>query len=129
MIASNHEWRQFKNSLMQAVTLLCAVLVVTPLVLVFYHLIKLGFSSINFAFFTQLPRAAGEPNSGMGNAIVGSFILLGQAAAVGVPIGVLGGVFLSEYGSKNINGFIRFAADILNGVPSIVWGLVVYGLI
>jgi len=129
MTAPNHQWREFKNTLMQVVTLVCAFLVVTPLVLVFYHLIRLGFTSINLAFFTQLPRAVGETGGGMANAIAGTFILLGQAAALGVPVGVLGGVFLSEYGWKNINSFLRFAADIMNGVPSIVWGLVVYSLV
>lgn len=129
MTAPNHQWRQFTNALMQTAALVCAVLVVAPLVLVFYHLIRLGFSSINLAFFTQLPKAVGEVGGGMGNAIVGTFILLGQAALLGVPVGVLGGVFLSEYGSASINSGIRFTADILNGVPSIVWGLVVYALV
>jgi len=129
MTASNHSLRQFKNVLMQIITFTCAVLVVAPLVLVFYHLIKLGFSSINWAFFTQLPKAAGETGGGMGNAIVGTFVLLGQAAVLGVPVGVLGGIFLSEYGSAKINIWIRFAADILNGVPSITWGLIVYALV
>src|SRR5208283_5436839 len=117
------------NALMQAVTCLCAVLVVTPLVLVFYHLVKEGFSSINWAFFTELPKPVGESGGGMANAIVGTFILLGQAAVLGVPIGVLGGVYLSEYGSSHLNWCIRFAADVLNGVPSITWGVVVYALI
>jgi phosphate transport system permease protein len=129
MTAPNHRLRQFKNVLMQIITFTCAVLVVTPLVLVFFHLIKLGFSSINWAFFTQLPKAAGETGGGMGNAIVGTFVLLGQAAVLGVPVGVLGGIFLSEYGSTKVNMWIRFAADILNGVPSITWGLVVYTLV
>jgi phosphate transport system permease protein len=114
---------------MQAVACTCAVLVIMPLVLVFYHLVRLGFTSINWAFFTQLPRAVGETGGGMGNAIGGTFILLAEAAVIGVPIGVLGGVFLSEYGSQNVNWWIRFGADILNGVPSIVWGLVVYVLV
>jgi phosphate transport system permease protein len=127
--AANHQQRQLKDALMQIGACACAIIVVTPLVLIFYHLVKLGFSSINWAFFTQLPKAVGETGGGMGNAIMGTFILLGQAAVIGVPIGVLGGVFLSEYGSKNINQWIRFAADILNGVPSIVWGLVVYALV
>src|SRR5271155_44071 len=129
MTAPNHNWRQFKSGLMQVGTFVCAILVVTPLVLVFYHLIKLGFSSINLAFFTQLPKAVGESGGGMGNAIAGTFILLGQAAVVGVPVGVLGGVFLSEYGTSKLNWWIRFAADILNGVPSITWGIVVYALL
>jgi phosphate transport system permease protein len=128
MTAPNHNWRKFKNAFMQTLTLACAILVVMPLLLVFYHLIKEGFSSINLAFFTQLPKAVGEVGGGMGNAIVGTFILLGQAAIIGVPVGVLGGVFLSEYGGTKLNWAIRFAADILNGVPSITWGIVVYAL-
>ena len=128
MTAPNHNWRQFKNRLMQVVTLTCAVLVVAPLILVFYHLVTEGFSSINLAFFTQLPKALGEKGGGMANAIVGTFILIGEAALVGVPIGVLGGVYLSEYGGSKFNWSVRFAADILNGVPSITWGVVVYGL-
>ncbi|HTX21130.1 MAG TPA: phosphate ABC transporter permease PstA [Candidatus Aquilonibacter sp.] len=128
MTAPNHSWRQFKDVLMQAVTLACAILVVTPLLLVFYYLIKNGFSSLNWAFFTKLPATVGEKGGGMANAIVGTFILLAQAAVVGVPVGVLGGVFLSEYGGTKLNWWIRFAADILNGVPSINWGIVVWAL-
>jgi phosphate transport system permease protein len=127
--APNHNWRKCKNELIQAATFACAILVVTPLLLVFYHLIKEGFTSINWAFFTQLPKAVGESGGGMGNAIAGTFTLLGQAAVIGVPIGVLGGVFLSEYGSSKLNWCIRFGADILNGVPSITWGIVVYALL
>jgi phosphate transport system permease protein len=128
MTVSNHNWRKFKNVFMQTLTFVCAILVVLPLVLVFYHLIKEGFTSINLAFFTQLPKPVGETGGGMGNAISGTFILLAQAAVIGVPIGVLGGVFLSEYGGTKLNWWIRFAADILNGVPSITWGIVVFAL-
>jgi phosphate transport system permease protein len=129
MTAPNHRWRNFKNVLMQIIAFSCAILVVTPLVLVFYHLAKLGFSSINVTFFTQLPKPVGETGGGMANAIGGTFILLAQAAVIGVPVGVLGGVFLSEYGGTKLNWWIRFAADILNGVPSITWGIVVYALL
>ncbi len=129
MTVSNHHWRRFKNGFMQTLTCACAMLVVTPLVLVFYHLLHEGFTSLNWAFFTQLPKAVGETGGGMANAIAGTFILLGQAALVGVPVGVLGGVFLSEYGSSRLNWAIRFAADTLNGVPSITWGIVVYALV
>jgi phosphate transport system permease protein len=128
MTVSNHNWRKFKNAFMQTLTFVCAILVVLPLVLVFYHLIKEGFTSINWAFFTQIPKPVGETGGGMGNAILGTFILLAQAAVIGVPIGVLGGVFLSEYGGTKLNWWIRFAADILNGVPSITWGIVVFAL-
>jgi phosphate transport system permease protein len=128
MTAPNHKWRQCKDVLMQIITSACAVLVVTPLVLVFYHLIKEGVSSLNLDFFTHLPKALGDKGGGMANAIVGTFVLIVQAAIVGVPVGVLGGVYLSEYGGSKFNWWIRFAADILNGVPSITWGVVVYGL-
>ena len=129
MIAQNHKWRQFKNAFMQSLTCVCAILVVTPLVLVFYHLLSQGFSAINWDFFTQLPKPTGEEGGGMGNAIVGTFILLGQAALIGVPVGVLGGIYLSEYSSSRLSWWIRFTADTLNGVPSITWGIVVYALL
>jgi phosphate transport system permease protein len=129
MTAPNHNWRNFKNAFMQVLTFVCAILVVTPLVLVFYHLIKEGLGSLNWAFFTQIPKAVGEKGGGMANAIVGTFVLIGQAALIGVPVGVLGGVYLSEYGGTKFNWGIRFAADILNGVPSITWGIVVYALL
>jgi phosphate transport system permease protein len=129
MTAPNHSWRNFKNGSMQTLAFVCAILVVTPLILVFYHLVRQGFTSINWDFFTQLPKPVGESGGGMGNAIVGTFVLLAQAAVIGVPVGVLGGVFLSEYGGTKLNWWIRFAADILNGVPSINWGIVVWGLL
>jgi phosphate transport system permease protein len=128
MTVSNHRWRKFKNAFMQMLTFVCAILVVMPLVLIFYHVIHEGFSSINWAFFTQLPPGPGEAGGGMANAIVGTLLLLVLAPLIGVPVGVLGGVFLSEYGGTKLNWGIRFAADVLNGVPSITWGIVVYAL-
>ncbi len=129
MTAPNHRRRRFKNALMQALTCACAVLVALPLLLVFGYLLKSGIGAVNWQFFTQLPAPPGETGGGMANAIVGTFELLGLAALVGVPVGVLGGVFLSEYGHSRLNWWIRFTADVLNGVPSIIWGMVVYGLI
>ena len=113
---------------MQIFTFVCAVIVVTPLLLIYFHLAKYGLGSINWAFFTKLPKAVGEPGGGMVNAIVGSLILLAQAVVIGVPVGVLGGVYLSEYGGTKFNWGVRFTADVINGVPSITWGVVVYGL-
>ncbi len=104
-------------------------MVILPLALVLFRLVRLGASSLDWAFLTQLPKPAGEPGGGMANAIVGSLILIGLAALVGVPVGVLGGVYLSEYASDRLNRSVRFAADILNGTPSIVWGIVVYALV
>ena len=129
MGTAHHRWRKFKNASMQALTCLCALLVVVPLALIFYHVLRSGVGSVNWAFFTQLPKPVGEAGGGMANAIFGTFELLGLAALLGVPVGVLGGVFLSEYGSARLNWAVRFAADVLNGVPSIIWGMVVYALV
>src|SRR5213083_657355 len=128
MNAPNHRWRKCKNALMQALTLLCGLLVIAPLGLIFFHLVRSGAGAVSWDFFTQLPQPVGEPGGGMANAIVGTFVLLGLAALIGVPVGVLGGVYLSEYGFSKLNWWIRFGADILNGVPAIIW-IVVYALV
>ena len=129
MTASNHSWRNVKNHIMQVVAFACAVLVILPLLLIFFHLVRLGASSINWAFFTELPKPVGEAGGGMANAIAGTFILIAQASLIGVPVGVLGGVFLSEYQHRRLNWWVRFTADVVNGVPSITWGMVVYALV
>jgi len=126
---NHHRWRKSFNALMQIVTCCCALLVVVPLCLVFYHVLKSGLGAVNWAFFTQLPKPVGESGGGMANAVVGTFELLGLAAVMGVPVGVLGGIYLSEYGTQRLNWAIRFGADVLNGVPSIIWGMVVYALV
>jgi phosphate transport system permease protein len=89
----------------------------------------MGASSVNLDFFTHLPASPGEPGGGMANAIVGTLVLLGLACLIGVPTGVLGGVYLSEFGAPRVNWTIRFLCDILNGVPSIIWGIVINGLL
>ena len=127
--ADKHSWRKAKNALVSAATFLSAIVVITPLGLVFFHLLVNGASSVNWAFFTQLPKPVGVIGGGMVNAIVGSLELLGLASVIGIPIGVLGGVYLAEYGSVRGNSMVRFIADVLNGVPSITWGVVVYGLV
>jgi phosphate transport system permease protein len=125
---NNHRWRKTKSALASAISFLSAVLVIAPLALIFFHLIRNGASSVNWAFFTELPKPVGVVGGGMANAIVGSFELLGLASLIGIPIGVLGGVYLAEYGTTRGNWALRFIADVLNGVPSITWGVVVYGL-
>jgi len=124
-----HTWRKIKSALVSAGTFLSALLVIAPLGLVFFHLLVNGASSINWDFFTQLPKPVGALGGGMVNAIVGTLELLALASIIGVPIGVLGGVYLAEYGSARGNSMLRFIADVLNGVPSITWGVVVYGLV
>jgi phosphate transport system permease protein len=127
--SDHHTWRKFKSALASTTAFVSAVLVITPLGLVFFHLVVNGASSLNWDFFTKLPAPVGAVGGGMVNAIVGSLELLAFAAAIGIPVGVLGGVYLAEYGSARINSVLRFLADVLNGVPSITWGVVVYGLV
>jgi phosphate transport system permease protein len=127
--AHHHTWRKIKSALASGIAFVSAVLVITPLGLVFFHLLYNGASSVNWDFFTKLPAPVGAVGGGMVNAIVGSLELLALAGIIGIPIGVLGGVYLAEYGSARLNSLLRFLADVLNGVPSITWGVVVYGLI
>ncbi len=127
--SDHHTWRKFKSALASTTAFVSAVLVITPLGLVFFHLVVNGASSLNWDFLTKLPGPVGAVGGGMVNAIVGSLELLALAGAIGIPVGVLGGVYLAEYGSARINSVLRFLADVLNGVPSITWGVVVYGLV
>jgi phosphate transport system permease protein len=127
--AHNHTWRKIKSALASGIACVSAVLVITPLALVFVYLLINGAGSVNWDFFTKLPAPVGALGGGMVNAIVGSLELLALAGAIGIPVGVLGGVYLAEYGSARINSVLRFLADVLNGVPSITWGVVVYGLV
>jgi phosphate transport system permease protein len=124
-----HIWRKIKSGLVSVGTFVSALLVIAPLGLVFSYLLVKGMGSVNWSFFTQLPKPVGAVGGGMANAIVGSLELLALGSAIGVPIGVLGGVYLAEYGSARGNSMLRFIADVLNGVPSITWGVVVYGLV
>jgi phosphate transport system permease protein len=127
--ADNHTWRKIKSALASTIAFVSAILVIAPLGLVFFHLLVNGAGSVNWDFFTKLPAPVGAVGGGMANAIVGSLKLLALASVIGIPIGVLGGVYLAEYGSAWINSILRFLADVLNGIPSITWGVVVYGLI
>ena len=110
--------------------ILATTLVIVPLVAIFVYLLIKGASSLNLAFFTQNPVSEGESGGGMANAIVGSGVLLGIASAIGVPIGIGAGIYLAEFGrGTKLANAIRFTADVLNGVPSIVMGLAAYSLI
>jgi len=103
---------------------------VAPLVAIFIYLIYKGASSLNLALFTEIPKPVGEVGGGMANAIAGSAILLGVGSLIGIPIGISGGIFLAEFGrGTRLANAIRFTADVLNGVPSIVMGIAVYSLI
>ncbi|HZQ23728.1 MAG TPA: phosphate ABC transporter permease PstA [Terriglobales bacterium] len=122
-------WRRFVDRLMTGVAALTVLLVLTPLVAVFGYLVYKGIGSINWAFLTQTPKPVGEAGGGMANAIAGSVLILAIASAIGVPIGIGAGVYLSEYGRNRFGDFVRFTSDVLNGVPSIVIGIVAYAIV
>ena len=122
--------RTATDGLATGLAVLSTLIVVVPLVAIFVYLVLKGASSLNLAFFTQIPKPEGEVGGGMANAIVGSGVLLGLASLMGVPIGIAGGIFLAEFGrGTKLANAVRFTADVLNGVPSIVMGVAVYALV
>jgi len=122
-------WRRLTDHTMTALAVLTVVIVLAPLVAIFGYLVFKGVVSLNWAFLTQLPKPEGEPGGGMANAIVGSILILAIASVIGVPFGVGAGVYLAEFGRNRLGSFIRFTADVLNGVPSIVIGIVGWGIL
>jgi phosphate transport system permease protein len=128
--AYNRISRQWADYAATGLSVLSTILVVAPLVAIFIYLIYKGASSLNLAFFTQIPKPVGEPGGGMANAIFGSGLLLLIGSVLGVPIGIASGIFLAEFGrGTRLANAVRFTADVLNGVPSIVMGISVYSLI
>jgi phosphate transport system permease protein len=110
--------------------ILATILVIVPLAVIFAELIYKGVSSLNWDFFTKVPAPEGESGGGMANAIVGSAVLLGLASLIGIPVGIGSGVYLAEFGrGTKLANAVRFTADVLNGVPSIVMGVTAYALI
>ena len=109
---------------------LSTIVVIAPLVAILTYLLYKGASSLNLAFFTHIPAPVGEPGGGMANAIAGSGIVLALASLMGIPVGIAAGVYLAEFGrGKFLGSTVRFTADVLNGVPSIVMGISIYSLI
>jgi phosphate transport system permease protein len=121
--------RKAVNAVMLSLSGLCTLVVVSVLFFILGYLLYHGISSLNLAFFTQLPKPSGEIGGGMANAILGSAKVLLVATLIGVPIGFLSGVYLAEYSNKSFAFFIRYTVDLLNGVPSIVIGIVAYALL
>jgi phosphate transport system permease protein len=116
--------RRLTDHAMTGVAVLTVILVLAPLIAIFGYLMYRGIGSINWAFLTQTPKPVGEPGGGMANAIVGSAFILGIASLIGVPFGIGAGIYLAEFGRNRFGSAIRFTADVLNGVPSIVIGIV-----
>ena len=121
--------RRVTDHAMTGVAILTVLLVLAPLVAIFGYLMYRGLGSINWAFLTQTPKPVGEPGGGMANAIVGSIFILGIASLIGVPFGVGAGIYLAEFGRNRFGSAIRFTADVLNGVPSIVIGIVGWSIL
>lgn len=121
--------RRLTDRAMTSVAILTVLLVLAPLIAIFGYLVYRGIGSINWAFLTQLPKPVGETGGGMANAIVGSIFILGIASLIGVPLGVGAGIYLAEFGRNRFGSLIRFTADVLNGVPSIVIGIVGYSIV
>jgi phosphate transport system permease protein len=126
----NNNLRNATNYFVSGLSILATVAVIIPLVAILFYLVYKGASSLNLAFFTKAPAPVGEPGGGMANSIVGSGIILGLASLMGIPIGIAAGVYLAEFGrGKPFATAVRFTADVLNGVPSIVMGISAYSLI
>ncbi len=122
-------WRRAKNLFATWFAIAAAVLVILPLLAIFVYLVIKGAGSINLAFLTHTPKPPGELGGGMANAIVGTGLILAVASVLGVPVGIGCGIYLAEYARGRLGDIVRFTADVLNGVPSIVIGIAVYGLI
>ena len=121
--------RRITDHVMTGAAVLTVILVLVPLFAIFAYLVYRGIGSINWAFLTQTPKPVGEAGGGMANAIVGSAFILALASILGVPLGVGAGIYLAEYGRNRFGDVIRFTADVLNGVPSIVIGIVAYSIV
>lgn len=125
----NYRRRKYKNILFSILCGASCVLAISVLVLLLAYVVMKGFNSINLDFFTQMPTPVGEAGGGVANSLVGSLILIGIASIMGIPVGVLTGLYLGEYGTNRFAQTIRFLTDILNGLPSIVMGLFAYAIL
>lgn len=121
--------RRITDRAMTGLAVLTVAIVLLPLIAIFGYLVYRGLGSINWAFLTQTPKPVGEAGGGMANAIVGSCFILGIASIIGVPFGIGAGIYLAEYGRNRFGDVVRFTADVLNGVPSIVIGIVAYAIV
>jgi phosphate transport system permease protein len=121
--------RKATNVVMLSFSFISAIITIVPLILIFYYTIKEGLRYLNIDFFTKLPTPIGVTGGGMVNAIVGTLILVGIGGAIGIPTGMMSGIYLSEFGKNKFGSLVRFLADVLSGIPSIVVGVVAYTLV
>jgi len=121
--------RRLSNWIALGLITVAALIVTVPLFLILGTVVVRGLGTFNWAFLTQIPKPIGEEGGGMGNAILGSVLLLGFASLIGVPLGIGAGIFLAEYGRNKFGNVVRFTADVLNGVPSVVIGMTAWALV
>ncbi|MBN6187426.1 phosphate ABC transporter permease PstA [Aneurinibacillus sp. BA2021] len=126
---ANLKRRRAFSKFMVGLTVISMLLALTPLFSILGYVIVKGFPALSLSFFTELPAPPGEIGGGMANGIVGTFTLLGIASVIGIPVGLMAGIFLSEYGRNRFGKLVSFLTDIMLGVPSIVVGIVVYALV
>ncbi|MHB8734024.1 MAG: phosphate ABC transporter permease PstA [Terriglobales bacterium] len=126
---AHQRWRRFRNAFMLGLTGLCTLLVLIPLFLILYYVVRQGLPGLHWSFLANAPKPVGEPDGGMGNALVGTLELLGLAIVVGIPLGIGAGVYVAEFRGETFAHVVRFAADVLNGIPTIVTGMFIYGLV
>ena len=128
-MTANLRRRKIFSRIFETLCALAVVIALIPLAMILFYVIKEGFGALNLDFFMHMPKPVGESGGGMANAIAGTLILIGIAALFAVPIGCLCGIHLSEYPGTKFSSVVRFAADVLNGVPSIVVGIFAYGIV
>ncbi|UFS71281.1 phosphate ABC transporter permease PstA [Geomonas sp. RF6] len=122
-------FRKIKSAAMSGLMLAATAAVLIPLVLIFVHIVKMGITSLSLDFFTHIPKPTGETGGGMANGMAGSVVMIGVASVIGLPVGILGAVYLTEFSGSRGASVIRFAADVLSGIPSIITGMVAYTLL
>jgi phosphate transport system permease protein len=121
--------RRFMSRLMVAITYIAAAVAMLPLILILFHIGRVGASSLSLDFFMKMPQPVGESGGGMANAITGTLILIGIASGIGVPIGIGAGLYLAEHRASPLANTVRFLSDVLNGIPSIVMGIFAWQLL
>lgn len=121
--------RKARSTVWIGLCAVCAVVVLIPLLSILVYVVQRGAAGLSLSFFTQLPKPVGETGGGMGNAVLGTLVLVGIASAIGLPIGILSGVYIAEVGRGKLADMVRFFAEVLSGVPSITIGVFVYGLL
>jgi phosphate transport system permease protein len=128
-LSGHTRWRTLKSAAMTTLAILSALIAVVPLFLILFYTLSQGFGALNLDFFTQMPKPVGEPGGGMANALVGTLILVGLGGLFGLPVGVMAGLYLAEFGNNTFGVVVRFLTEVMSGIPSIVIGVVAYVLV